>query len=168
MMLQLPEYLAANSYQDTTTYQTPLFQFAQQTDQDFFQWLQTHPKELDIFYKFQAATIEMFADETTELLRELLHSAAEAVKRSKTRSPNGENTSSEERPVLLVGVGSGRSGRLLNEVCASMPEVLSLGRVIMQDPPKVVGGLEVENGVEPIVHDFFEPQPIIGDLQDSE
>ena len=64
-----------------------------------------------------------------------------------------------EEPVLLVDIGAGR-GQVLREVRKGRPDLV--GRMIAQDLPEVIAGREVVEGVENMVFNFFEPQPIKG------
>lgn len=64
--------------------------------------------------------------------------------------------------VTVVDVGGGR-GHILRQLKENMPELP--GRYILQDRASVIAdnGPEMQaHGIEPMAHDFFQPQPVQG------
>lgn len=64
--------------------------------------------------------------------------------------------------VTIVDVGGGR-GHILRQIRETEPDLK--GRFILQDRPIVIeeNGRELEpHGIEPMAHDFFQPQPVKG------
>lgn len=71
------------------------------------------------------------------------------------------NLASPDR-VAIVDVGGGR-GHMLRWFRESAPQLK--GKFILQDQANVIAenGQEIrEHGIEPMVHDFFKPQPVKG------
>jgi len=59
--------------------------------------------------------------------------------------------------VAIVDVG-GDCGQLMKTVRANFPALQ--GRIIVQDLKETIGAIEDSTSFEPMVHDFFEPQPV--------
>ena len=63
--------------------------------------------------------------------------------------------------VLICDVGAGR-GDIVEDLRKYRPDLK--GRMVFQDLPPVIAGRENLDGVEGIGHDFFQPQPIKGEV----
>lgn len=62
---------------------------------------------------------------------------------------------------LLMDVVGGKR-KLMKRFRKQRPDLT--GRIFLQYLPRVIEGREVEEGLEYMMHDFFNPQPIIGKL----
>ena len=68
--------------------------------------------------------------------------------------------SSGEDDVLIVDVGGGR-GHDLERILSDIPS--SKGHLVLQDLPGTISDIkELSEGIKPMAHDFFTPQPIKG------
>jgi len=77
-------------------------------------------------------------------------------------SDTGE-LSSDSNAVTLVDIGGG-FGQAIKSIRAEYPSLK--GRFILQDLPKTINQIDLgqaqKEGFEPLIHDFFTPQPIKG------
>ena len=146
-MPSLPAYLSTIAWSNPSNPSHTLFNYAQETPLNMFAWLQTQPEKLAIFGATMAAGNAL---RTRGVLTTL----------SRLFSSDGDHHVKDiESDVLLVDVGGGR-GKLLERFREQRPELE--GRMILQDLPEVIKGREAAEGVEYMVHDFFNPQPIKG------
>lgn len=140
-MSKLPDYLESTSFRNPEDTANNLFQYATQTDLDFFDWLHTQPKQLDVF------------------------SAAMAASSSRQEAPLTAKVSSlfpadkTEHRVLMVDVGGGR-GQILNALRKARPDLK--GQMIVQDLPREIDGRQSSQEVHGMAYDFFTPQPVQG------
>lgn len=141
----MPEYLESIAFQNPGTGQQNLFQYAMQTDMDFFDWLHTQPKELEVFSAAMAASAAIQQKTVVNLL-------------SGSFPPEILFTSDDEE-VLIVDVGGGR-GEILNELRKVRPDLH--GSMIVQDLAKEIEGRDPGEGIRSMVHDFFGTQPVKG------
>jgi hypothetical protein len=142
-MSALPEFLASIEFNNPAEHRPSLFGFARHTDRTMFEWLETQPEQRAIFAEYQSATSELADYQLRPFLKSVLSQPVQV-----------------DSGVVFVDVGGGR-GATLREVCQTLSPNLA-GRVILQDLPKVVEGLETEDGVEAMPYNFFEPQPLKG------
>lgn len=151
-MAKLPEFLASIGFQSPKDPKNALFQYALDTDLNMFQWLEQHPKHLAAFSAFQAASTKRRAPVLQATLHRLLTNTVPSV--------SADDVQMEEDQVLLVDVGAGH-GHLLGEIRKNKSFI---GRMIAQDLPEVVAGMESIDGVESMAFDFFQAQPVKGEL----
>lgn len=150
-MEDLPTFLAQNSYVNPQDKNNALFNYAADTPLNMFAWLKSHPEKLDAFSTTMAAANSLKTQGVLLTFERLfppepVHAAVIDLEPTK---------------VLLVDVGGGR-GNVLERFREHRPDVK--GRMILQDLQEVIHGRELCNGVEYMVHNFFTPQPIKGDL----
>lgn len=137
----MSDYLASISFKNPDTAQKNLFQYAMQTELDFFDWLHTQPKTLETFSAAMAASSAFQQSTVVNVVSELF----------------SLDNSSSDNETLLVDVGGGR-GRILNEVRKARPELK--GGMVVQDLSKEIAGREPADGIQNMVYDFFTPQPV--------
>ncbi|THD00347.1 hypothetical protein EYZ11_000240 [Aspergillus tanneri] len=140
VMVSLPEYLSSINFDNPADHRPSLFGFARDTDKTMFEWLESEPEQRRIFLEFQSASSEMSDFRLRPLLQSLL--------------TQGDSNAE----VAFVDVGGGQ-GETLREVSNA---VQPRGRVILQDLPKVIEDLGTDGGVEVMVYNFLEPQPVKG------
>ena len=72
----------------------------------------------------------------------------------------GDGSLQDRQAVMFVDIGGGMG----HEAIAFLKRFPNLpGRVVLQDLPAVVAQVDLD-GVEVMAHDFFEPQPLHGEL----
>jgi hypothetical protein len=117
------------------------FQDGWNTSTDAFSWFSDHPDHLAFFNDYMALRRQ------PELSWLTVYPVSEETK-------NWD----PERPVYVnVGGGIGHQCAEFKEQYPQVP-----GRVILQDMPHSIAQALPTPGVENMVHDFFEPQPIHG------
>ncbi|KAL8652657.1 MAG: hypothetical protein Q9210_002551 [Variospora velana] len=145
--LALPQFLRESGYANPTDPRFTAFNLGMRTDQDFFGWLQSHPKELAIFSSWMSAQRETHPNflDVIDFERDLAAGA-------------------EDSSVLFVDVGGSRGQQsiALRQRYPSLP-----GRIIVQDLAGVVAEatehpLPGFERIEAEAHDMFTPQPIKG------
>lgn len=146
-MGKLPEYLVSTLFRNPSDPEHWLFHFALNTELNMFQWLRTQPQALALFTEYNAAATRSQGPNIRATISSLLPVEA-------TAAENREDT------VLLVDIGCGQ-GNALSEVRQMRPDLE--GRMIAQDLPEVVERRGEEgDGVENMMHNFLEPQPVKG------
>lgn len=108
---------------------------------DFFDWLHTEPKQLDIFSAAMAASSAYQEGPLTSAISALFP------------------VDDIEHDVLILDVGGGR-GQILNALRRARADLR--GQMIVQDLEKVIDGRESVQEVQSMAYDFFSPQPIKG------
>ena len=140
-MSKLPDYLDSTSFKNPEDSVKNLFRYATGAELDFFDWLHTQPRQLDIF------------------------SAAMAASSARQEGPMTTKVSAlfpaddSEHHVLVVDVGGGR-GQILNALRKARPDLK--GQMIVQDLPREIDGRNPSKEVQGMAYDFFTPQPIQG------
>ncbi|KAH0562257.1 hypothetical protein GP486_003042 [Trichoglossum hirsutum] len=144
--LKLPQYLQRTAYgtkPDPDGFRTP-FQYGENTKLNIFEWLKTRPEQLKTFN----LAMEAVSFRTLQSI-EVYPFGTEL----------GLNPSSSEDEVLLVDVGGGH-GHKVAAMRAKFPDLK--GRMIVQDLKETIDEIQDPKGFEPMVHDFFAPQPVKG------
>ena len=152
VMPKLPDYLASLTYRNPNDRHNSLFGFAHDTKLNMYEWLQAHPEQMEIFNDFQSANARLNEGSVQRILESLLASG------NGLETDHGQSERSNDR-VLFVDVGGGR-GESLRTFRRGHPDLI--GRVVIEDLPKVIEGQKDEEGVEAIAHDFCTPQPVKG------
>lgn len=125
------------------------FKLGQNTSEDFYTWMDTHPVQQRAFHNFMK---EQFASLPTWL--DVVSFAEEFAKHP-----------TQPDDVVFVDVGGG-NGSQCAALKKSLPELK--GRVVLQDKPNVLEkALEVE-GMEKMPYDFFTEQPVKGECEGPE
>ncbi|KAI1458808.1 S-adenosyl-L-methionine-dependent methyltransferase [Annulohypoxylon moriforme] len=138
----LPSYMKATGYKNPTNELQAVFQTAWKSPHHAFSWYSENPEALGYFNDYMAFRRQP----------ELSWLAVYPVK----EETNGLNDPT--RPIYVnVGGGVGHQCAQFKEM---YPEII--GRVILQDMPHTIEKALPIPGVEPMVHDFFQPQPIKG------
>ncbi|KAF4633291.1 hypothetical protein G7Y89_g4833 [Cudoniella acicularis] len=137
----LPTFLKKTTYRNPTNEMHTAFQDAWKTSLHAFAWFADHPEHLAPFNDYMALRRQPDLSWLTVY-------------------PVKEETKGwdPERPVYVnVGGGVGHQCAQFKEKYPDVP-----GRVILQDLPHSIAEALPTPGVENVVHDFFEPQPIKG------
>ncbi|KAF4633169.1 hypothetical protein G7Y89_g4949 [Cudoniella acicularis] len=152
--LALPSFLAKTAYQDPTEPTKTAFNQAFNTDKPYFEWLATDapPGTLERFSLIMGIPRDLAGDGN--------EGGCFGVWEKGWVEVGGEFDEGEEDEVVFVDVGGGRGHQ-----CLAFREYFKSvkGRVILQDLPDTVAGLDLSaQGVEVMGYDFFTPQPFIG------
>ena len=138
----MPEFLAETEYQNPVDRTHTPFHKAHGTDLAPFLWLQNKPDYLRNF----AAWISVGREAQNSFLD------AFPFEREIALDSNPET-------VLFVDVG----GNIGNQCVALKKKFPNLqGRIILQDLPDVIAQAIPAEGIEPMVHDFMNEQPVKG------
>lgn len=137
----MPRYLKKTHYVDIADHYHTVFQDAWKTQLGAFEWFEHHPEELQFFNDFMAARRDAV---------ESWLSVYPIAEESKGWDPD---------EVLFVNIGGG-IGHQCAQFKANYPDVP--GRVVLQDLSHSIAHALPTPGVENMVHDFFQPQPIKG------
>ncbi|PYI25859.1 o-methyltransferas-like protein [Aspergillus indologenus CBS 114.80] len=148
LMTALPDFLETHQWQNPVDAQPTLFGFAHQTDQTMFEWLESQPEQRAIFAAFQSSTAALAVCQLQPFLRSLLTAASE--------DPSDDESSA----VTLVDVGGGR-GAVLRQVSDEL-DPPPRGRIVLQDLPQVLKGVDGGERVELMPYNFLQPQPVHG------
>ena len=148
-MAKLPDYLSSIDYKNPDNRHSTLFQYANGTDQSYFEWMEEHPEQHDKFSAGMSAATELQKPTLEPAILSLLHKD----------DRQEESHKESDNDVLIVDVGGGR-GKVLSTIRNSWPGLR--GRIVVQDLPKEIAGREPANGIEPMAYDFFTPQPVKG------
>lgn len=141
----MPAFLRKSNYQDVTDGKSTVFQPAYRTDLDTYTWFSQNPEH-------RVALIRYMGLEEKVRGRWL----DEAPFERDTRHWDAG------RPVFVdVGGNVGHYCAKFKERFPGVP-----GRVVLQDLPGTLAHALQTPGVEPLAHDFFEPQPIKGTFVD--
>lgn len=116
-----------------------------------FQWLRTQPQALALFTEYNAAATRIQGPSIRATISSLFPVKATA------HDGFASDAGNQEDGVLLVDIGCGH-GNALSEVRQMRPDLK--GRMIAQDLPEVVERRSKEEGVENMVYNFLEPQPV--------
>jgi demethylsterigmatocystin 6-O-methyltransferase len=126
-----------------------LFSYTNNTDLNFFQWLQQRPEQHAAFNASMAASVAV----------ERAHSPHGFADLYPFESEIGPQIASAEE-VAIVDVGGGY-GHVLEDVKRHIPGLK--GRLIVQDLPETVAKAKLSDGIEAVAYDFFaDQQPIKG------
>ena len=136
-----PDYLESTSFKNPEDSTKNLFRYATGTELDFFDWLHTQPRQLDIFSAAMAASSARQEGPMTSKISALFPA---------------DNL---EHRVLMVDVGGGR-GQILDALRKARPDLK--GQMIVQDLPKEIDGRELSKEVLGMTYVFFTPQPVQG------
>ncbi|KAL9032318.1 MAG: hypothetical protein Q9214_008018 [Letrouitia sp. 1 TL-2023] len=128
------------SFQNPEDSTQSLFRYATKTDLNFFDWIHTRPRQLDVFSAAMAASS---ARQEGPLIAKL----------SAHFPP-----SDKEHKVLIVDIGGGR-GQILKALNKARPDLK--GQMIVQDVPSEISGRDNLPGVQLMGYDFFTPQPVM-------
>lgn len=150
-MAKLPEYLSSLNFRSPSDPEKALFQYALGTELNMFEWLKTHPEQLAVFSAYNTAATKIQG-------RSLQATISALFPKMQSEVPTGE-AGLEEDQVLLVDVGAGR-GQALRDVRVERPDLA--GRIVAQDLPEVIAGRDVAEGVENMIYDFLNVQPVKG------
>jgi hypothetical protein len=146
---KLPEYLASISYRNpgADPSDKSLFQFTNNTDLKFFQWMQVNPKQLAAFNASMAKSVATERASTVKGFADIYP----------FQSVLGGGPQDE---VVLVDVGGGH-GQALEDIRKHLPGVK--GKMVLEDLPETVKDAIPLDNVEVVPYDFFiAPQPVKG------
>jgi hypothetical protein len=141
MYQTLPAFFKKTAYKDPVDELHASFQDAFQTELPVFAWFASHPNHLAPFNEY----MKLRRRPTVSWLT--VYPVLDQVK-----------TWDSERAVF-VNIGGG-VGHQCAEFKQKFPDVP--GKVILQDLPHSIAAALPTPGVENMVHDFFEPQPVRG------
>lgn len=137
----IPSFLRKTEYQNPTNELQTVFQQAWDTDLHAFAWFSSHSQELKHFNDYMAFRREPKLSWIT------VYPVKEV-----TRNWAGENA-------VYVNVGGG-IGHQCAQFKAKYPEVP--GKVVLQDMPHSIEKALQTEGVQNMVHNFFDEQPVKG------
>ena len=143
VLLRLPQYLAGNSYQVPDDPETA--PFADTWGSISWKLFEKEPARGEIFNSFMT--------ENVDLPTSWLDFYPFETRLGHNLDPDG---------VLFVDIGGGY-GHVLQDFKAKYPHLP--GRLIVQDLSGAISKVEAslkKEGIEPMIHDFFTPQPIKG------
>jgi len=149
IMPKLPDFLASLDYQNPSDRHHALFQYANNTNLNLFEWMQDHPEQLARFSATMTAATQLQTPSLEAIILSLLPKACDPL----------QLRNDVHQDVLLVDVGGGR-GNVISSIRKQRPDLQ--GRIIVQDLPQEISGREPVAGIEAMAHDFFTPQPIHG------
>ena len=143
--MQMPEYFRKTGYKTPTDALHCPFQYAFGTDLPYFEYLHQNPTQVKNFNTFMMGA------------RHVRHHWVDWF-------PVRENVlkgfSRADDDALLVDLGGG-GGHDLNRFIEKYPE--ASGHLVLQDLPGVIAGAtDLKQGIKPMGHDFFTPQPVKG------
>jgi demethylsterigmatocystin 6-O-methyltransferase len=144
----MPDFFKENNYQDIDSITNTPFQKAHNTTLSPFDWYVQNPKH------FEALQKVMTSLEGAEWTVGFELFDSEAIKVAPT-SPRPS-----EKP-FFVDVGGGHGHQCI-QLSKKYPALV--GRLVLQDLPAAVDKLPLIEGVKAKAHDFFEKQPVTGQL----
>ncbi|RAK76912.1 S-adenosyl-L-methionine-dependent methyltransferase [Aspergillus fijiensis CBS 313.89] len=148
LMTALPDFLGTHKWQNPVDAQPTLFGFAHQTDQTMFEWLESQPEQRAIFAAFQSSTAALAVCQLQPFLRSLLS------------APSEDSSNDRTREAMLVDVGGGR-GAVLRQVSDEL-DPPPRGRIVLQDLPQVLEGVDGGDRIEVMPYNFLQSQPVHG------
>lgn len=145
----LPAHLRTTDYSNPTNENRTAFQDGWKTQLTTFQWMGQNPTNLAYFNDYMAARREP----------ELSWLSVYPIE----KELQGWTAKDSDKVVYVnVGGGIGHQCKQFREKYPKVP-----GRVILQDLPHSIAKALPTEGVENMPHDFFQPQPIKGELDDA-
>jgi hypothetical protein len=148
---KLPEYLQSIDFRnpgDRADDKT-LFSYTNNTDLNFFQWLQQRPEQHTAFNASMAASVALERAHSPHGFADLWPFEAEI----------GASITSPE-DVAIVDIGGGY-GHVLEDVKRHVPGLK--GRMVLQDLPETIDKAKLSDGIEAMAYDFFaDQQPVAG------
>ncbi len=145
VLVTLPKYLFETRFKNPTNPHNAPYQYAFRTQLPFFEHIRQFPERLRVFNS--AMTVQRAGR------------GEDWFKFFPVESTISKNFPSDDKDaVLLVDVGGG-VGHDLKAFKARFPELP--GRLVLQDLPQVIENIAtIPDGIEPLKHDMFTPQPI--------
>lgn len=141
MYQTLPAFLKKTCYKDPVDELHTSFQDAFHTELPVFAWFASHPQHLGAFNEYMRLRRQPTVSWLTA------YPVLDQVK----------NWDSEKAIFVNVGGGVGHQCAEFKQRFPDLP-----GKVILQDLPHSIAAALSTPGVENMVHDFFEPQPVRG------
>lgn len=141
----IPKFLERTSHQNPGDIANGPLQFAHGTSKPFWELLGEKPAMLQCFNNYMSG----YRHGKTSWCHKTFYPVDERL------NEPGDDA------VLLVDVGGG-VGHDIREFRSNNPDVAARGRLILQDRPEVIKGIQETNGFEATVHDFFTEQPARG------
>ena len=138
-----PEYFKIHGYKDPSQISQTPFQYAFDTTESYFQWMQKRPE---------------IADNFNALMRGVRAGRPDWVDWFPVQSEILEKARADADAALMVDLGGGQ-GRDLATFKAKFPE--APGRFVLEEQQHVIDGVNVDD-IQKVTHDFFNPQPIKG------
>ncbi|CBF87196.1 hypothetical protein AN2609.2 [Aspergillus nidulans FGSC A4] len=147
ILLKLPEFLEKQKYKNPGRPDASAFQYAHQTEDTFYRWLQQRPTLYSAFCGMMKCTGE-FQARWPDLF----------PVRERFEPFRGCNA---ERPLRVVDVAGG-TGYTLQRLLNKIPDLQA--ELTLQDLPEVLenGPVQADVRIRRMPHNFFEPQPVIG------
>ena len=148
-MVKIPEYIKSISYRNPgeNSSDKTFFQYANDTDLSFFQFMQSNKEQLVNFQKIMAAGLAIERQWHKDGFASIY-----------PFSELSKNTSPDE--IVLVEVGGGH-GHVIKELRATLPDFV--GRMVVEDLQAVIDTAPPQDEVESVSYNFLtEKQPIEG------
>ncbi|KAL8787373.1 MAG: hypothetical protein Q9213_002256 [Squamulea squamosa] len=150
LLVDLPTFLSHTHYKNPLDSTHTVHQFAHKTDKHWFEWATKEcPEQYEALNQHMATDlhvqtgVDVFPFDT-------IFPGLFGAQPSTTLNPD---------QVLFTDIGGGR-GQICKAFKSRYPTLP--GRIIVQDVPQTLAGVNPPNGIEALHHDFFEPQTIKG------
>ena len=148
----LPEYFRKYGYQPPRDEKAGPFQYAWKTDLSAFDWLAQNPEYSENFNTYMTGTPKGGRSHWVNWFPVRKHIL------DKAPAQDGGGGDDDDATVLMVDIGGGR-GHDLDSFIERFPD--ARGRFVLEDLPTVVADYQDANHrIEPVKHNFFDPQPI--------
>ncbi|KAJ5775867.1 uncharacterized protein N7511_000878 [Penicillium nucicola] len=152
---KLPQYLRETKYVSPSNAYAGPFQHVFNTEEHYFDWMKSHPAQLDAFNRtMQAGAMRDNAARWTQIFPVT------------QRFQKFQSEASADERIQFVDVGGG-IGHEIKVLLDALPSLR--GHFVLQDVPGVVQSMlpELERAtttqsVQAMPHNFFEPQPVPG------
>ncbi|KAL4745597.1 hypothetical protein BDW72DRAFT_208059 [Aspergillus terricola var. indicus] len=147
ILLKLPEFLRKQKYQNPDGSGASAFQYAHQTEDPFYTWLQQRPNYYSAFCGMMKST-EEFAARWPDLY----------PVQERFESFRGCHA---ERPLRVVDIAGG-TGHNLQLLLDKIPDLQA--QLTLQELPEVLENrpVQVDACIRGMPHNFLQPQPVIG------
>ncbi|KAL5355885.1 S-adenosyl-L-methionine-dependent methyltransferase [Aspergillus floccosus] len=154
---KLPQYLKETHYKSPADACAGPFQYAFNTDEHFFDWIKSHPTQLDAFNRtMQAGVVRDNAVRWSDIF---------PVAQRFQRFLRADLPPGEKLQMVDVGGGVGHEIKILLDTLPGLA-----GHFILQDVPGVIESMLPElrrapgslQTVQAMPHNFFETQPVTG------
>ncbi len=144
--VKLPDFLKNDGYKNPTTASQTPFQFAADTKESYFEWMQERPAIADSFHTYLAG-------------RDKANKWPSWVDWFPIQQEVLDGAKDDSTAVTIVDVGGGKGANLMafREMFPNAP-----GRFIFEDLKYLLDSAASLGNIEGLAYDFFTPQPIIG------
>ncbi|KAL8713744.1 MAG: hypothetical protein Q9220_002270 [cf. Caloplaca sp. 1 TL-2023] len=160
--LKLADWLSEYGSKDPDSVSIGPWQYANNTDLSFFDWLHKHPADHKIFDDFMADFIcQSVRDADLTTYQGQRANRKEWFETFPVQSILFDGASSSPSSPLLIDIGGG-IGEELGVFAKQYPS--ASGCLILQDLPETIANAKstLSSAITPMAYDFFTPQPVMG------